>query len=64
MREHLGKWLKVVTYFLTPEDSSVTVYRVPFSKEIQHMPHYVGQLKAMFWMVIAFLVAMGIAQLH
>jgi hypothetical protein len=64
MRAYLAKWFTIVAYFLTPEDSSVTVYRVPFSREIQHMPHYVGQLKTMFWMMIALLVAMGIARLH
>ncbi len=64
MRAYLDKWLKVVAYFLTPEDSSVTVYRVPVSREIQHMPHVVGLFKAIFWMVIALLVAMGIARLR
>jgi hypothetical protein len=64
MRAYLAKWFTMGAYFLTPEDSSVTVYRVPFSREVQHMPHYMGHLKAMFWILIAFLVAMCIAQLR
>jgi hypothetical protein len=61
---HHSKWLVIVKYFMTPEDSRDTVYTEPLSEHPEFLSQRIKNIKLGFWILLALLFAYLVSTLQ
>jgi hypothetical protein len=63
-KKHLIKWITILDYFFTLEDSRDTVYREPVSAHPEYLNKRIEKAKAVFWIGMGIAFALLLSQLQ